>query len=34
MKILKLNPKFIAGFIDAEGYFMISIYKNKNYKVG
>jgi hypothetical protein len=30
----KLNPWFITGFIDAEGTFCCTIYKNKAYKTG
>ena len=29
-----LNPWFITGFSDAEGSFVVSIYKNKNSKLG
>jgi hypothetical protein len=30
----KLNPWFVTGFIDAEGTFCTTIYKNKAYKTG
>jgi hypothetical protein len=30
----KLNPYFVTGFVDAEGYFGTSIYKNKKLKTG
>jgi len=30
----KLNPWFITGFIDAEGSFVVSIYKNNKLKLG
>lgn len=31
---LKLNPYFVTGLIDGEGSFVVSIYKNKNLKLG
>ena len=33
-KIIKLNPYFVSGLIDAEGYFTTSIYKDKKLKTG
>jgi len=30
----KLNPYFVSGFTDAEGYFGTSIYKNNKLKTG
>ena len=30
----KLNPYFISGFVDAEGYFGTLIYKNNKLKTG
>jgi len=30
----KLDPNFIVGFVDAEGSFIISIFKNNKYKIG
>jgi hypothetical protein len=30
----KLNPYFVTGFVDAEGYFGTSIYKNNKLKTG
>ena len=32
--LTKLNPYFVSGFVDAEGYFGTSIYKNKKLKTG
>ena len=29
-----LNPFFVTGFTDAEGYFHVSITKNKNFNLG
>jgi hypothetical protein len=30
----KLNPYFVGGFTDAEGSFIVSIFKNIKYKSG
>lgn len=32
--IKKLDPWFISGFTDAEGSFILGIYKNNKYKIG
>jgi len=31
---IKLNPLFIKGFVDAEGYFAIGLFVSSNYKMG
>jgi len=32
--IIKINPWFVTGFVDAEGCFSVGIYKNNQYQVG
>jgi hypothetical protein len=33
-KLFKLDPWFITGFTDAEGCFLVSIIKDKEYRLG
>jgi hypothetical protein len=33
-KWIKLDPWFITGFTDAEGCFLVSIIKDKEYRLG
>jgi hypothetical protein len=33
-KLIKLDPWFITGFTDAEGCFLVSIIKDKEYRLG
>jgi len=34
VNLIRLNPWFVTGFTDAEGFLGLYFYKNKNYKTG